>query len=204
MTNFDVTKRPKELRPEELALRPRCARPPSTPGDETENPNEYWLADRARSDLTSLGLMEAFTDASAGPSKRVLDPNAVDIFAGENSGFGVVQLPADLFDADVRHLAYRIVRSVYHMEPPKNPLMSAVYRMLAKLADQGVQANMEAVTIGLLLGAARVHGLKISTHPRHLAKEVKCRYGVLLKIRKAAHIELSRLSPAQLGGGNLL
>jgi hypothetical protein len=61
--------------------------------------------------------------------------------------------------------------------------MAAVYRMLARLADKDVETTMEAVTIGLLLGAAKVHGVRIGTHPRDLAKEVGVRYAVLRKIR---------------------
>jgi hypothetical protein len=89
------------------------------------------------------------------------------------------------------------------MEPARNPLMRAVYRMLATLADRGVQANMEAVTVGLLLGAAKVHRVKIATHPRDLAKEVGTRYATLLKIRKAAVAELESLDPTELELGNL-
>ena len=55
---------------------------------------------------------------------------------------------------------------------------------------------METVTIGLRLGAAKVHDVRIRTHPRDLAKEVGARYAVLLKVRMAAVLELAAL-PAE-------
>ena len=142
--------------------------------------------DSAHVELERIGLMACYADRPAG-MKREGPSLASELFPTDhNGGFGVQELPADLFDADVRRLAYRIVRAVYWMEPPRNPLMSAVYRMLALLADQGIETNMDTITLGLLLGAARVHGVKIQTHPRDLAKLAGCRYAVLLKVRKAA------------------
>ncbi|MDR7136169.1 hypothetical protein J2X06_003387 [Lysobacter niastensis] len=162
------------------------------------------VADQVRGDLIKAGLMTcARGDGDGNGSARGPSSEAAEIFGGdddENSGYGVVVIPPDLFDADVRHLAYRIVRSVYRMEPARNPLMRAVYRMLSRLADDGVQTNMEAVTIGLLLGAANVHGVKIKTHPRDLAKEVGARYRTLLQIRRAA---IAELGGAGLNLGNL-
>lgn len=76
--------------------------------------------------------------------------------------------------------------------------MAAVYRMLARLADRGVETLMEAVTFGLLLGAAKVHGVRLGTHLRDLAKEASVRYALLLKIRKAAVAETGDSSGREL------
>lgn len=141
--------------------------------------------------LRGLDLMEGAADRPAG-SKGEGPTLAAELFPAEgNGGFGVQWLPPDLFDADVRHLAYRIVRDVYGMAPVRNPLMAAVYRMLSRLADEGVETNMETVTLGLLLGAAKVHKVKLRTHPRDLAKLAGARYATLLKVRRAAIAELS-------------
>ena len=159
---------------------------------------DYRLADVVRGELRRLGMMEAANEGSGARQAMPRSPNseAAEIFGGdegENRGFGVVVLPPGLFGADVRHVAYRIVRAAFRLEPTRNPLMVAVYRMLARLADQGVQTSMEAVTIGLLLGAAKVHGVRIKTHARDLAREVGVRYAVLLKVRRAAVAELAAL-----------
>lgn len=144
------------------------------------------------SGLRSLDLMDACEERPAG-TRREGPTLAAELFPAEgNGGYGVQWLPPDLFDADVRHLAYRIVRAVYWMEPPRNPLMAAVYRMLSRLADEGVEASMEAVTLGLLLGAAKVHKVKLRTHPRDLAKLAGTRYATLLKVRRAAESALTR------------
>lgn len=159
--------------------------------DYFESP-DYRLADDVRTELSRLGMMH--TAVPDGTSTGRAPGLAAELYRGaddENSGYGVQWMPHDLFDADTRHLAYAIVRAVYHLKPTRNPLMAAVYRMLSRLADEGVETTMEAVTIGLLLGAAKVHGVRIGTHPRDLAKEIKVRYAILLKVRKAAVAELA-------------
>lgn len=132
-----------------------------------------------------------------GPERPRTESESAEMF-GPEQGFGTIIIPPDIFDADVRHLAVRIVRSVYRMEPAWHPLMKATYRMLSRLADARVTATPGAVVVGLLLGLAKVHGVQINTHTRDLAKDVGTRYAVLLKIRQAAIAEIKRLEPGQI------
>lgn len=160
---------------------------------------DFQLQDGLRADLKRLGLLSCVSDKPG----RTRAPGIADELFGENKGYGCEVIPPDLFEADMRHLAHRIVRSVYRMEPPRNPLMRAVYRMLARLADRNISASFEVITLGLLLGAAKVHGVKIKTHPRDLAKEVQVKYATLLAIRKAAIAELEALKGEGSDLGNL-
>lgn len=139
--------------------------------------------------LTGIPVEIDFRTLGIEPAQAVPEMGGEGFFEGMD-GYSTICIPPDLFDADVRHLAVRIVGAVHRMEPATNPLMRAVYRMLSRLADQKVIASPAAVAVGLLLGAAKVHGVKIQTHPRHLAKEVGCRYAVMLAIRRAAVEEL--------------
>jgi hypothetical protein len=128
---------------------------------------DHRLADDVRSELSRLGMMDAAVEQ--GTSTGRASSLASELYGSaddENSGFGVQWMPQDLFDADTRHLAYAIVRAVYHLKPTRNPLMAAVYRMLWRLADQGVETTMEAVTIGLLLGAACPRGANRNARAR--------------------------------------
>lgn len=156
-------------------------------------PTEYSVRD----DLMRAGLMFAAEacDEAAGQGGGSGEPSvAADLF-GNNQGFDVIHLPPDLFGADVQRFAGQIVRSVYALEPPRNQLMAAVYRMLTSLADRRIYPGIKGVTVGLLLGAAKVHGIKIKTHPRDLAKEIGIKYATLLAVRKATIHELGQISP---------
>lgn len=107
------------------------------------------------------------------------------IDATELDGFGVVAIPPELFAREVRQFADRIVRDVYAMRPATNPTMRAVYRMLSRLADQRITTTMEAVTVGLLMAAAKRAGDALPTPTRDIAKELGVRYAILLKVRAA-------------------
>lgn len=121
------------------------------------------------------------------------DDHAAGHMLLEEGGYGVINVPGDVFDGDVRHFMHGIVRSVYRLEPPRNMLMAAVYRILSNLADEDVYPGQEAVVVGIVLGAAQAHGIQIKTHPRDLAKEIGVRYLTLLRVRKAAAAEFARL-----------
>lgn len=109
----------------------------------------------------------------------------------ENSGYETIRIPPDVFGPEVEALALRIIRSVQRLEPAANPMMAAVYRVLARMADQGIQTNVSTVVLGLLLAQAKVYQVRIDTHPRDLAKEVGVRYSTLLTVRKLAANELA-------------
>lgn len=98
--------------------------------------------------------------------------------------------PPEVFGPELVEFTAAIVRSVLSMAPATNPTMRAVYRMLARLADERVKTSPECIVLGLLLAASTIHGDKIETHPRELAKEAKVRYATLLKVRRAALVEL--------------
>lgn len=149
----------------------------------------------ARVDLWRAGLLDSPTAAPP-----ALD--ATDLY-GPSAGYSIIQIPPGLFDDDVRRFVVAVVRSVYRMEPPKNPLMRAVYRVLARLADQGVSANAEAVVLGILLAKAKLAGERIETKTQQLAPEASVRHATLLKIRKVALEELGRLEPDTGQPGNL-
>ena len=73
--------------------------------DYYESP-DFRMADDIRGELIRLGMMEAATEG-AGQGMPRANSQAAEIFGGEeseNSGFGVVAIPPDLFDADVRHV----------------------------------------------------------------------------------------------------
>ena len=107
-----------------------------------------------------------------------------------DDGYSFIAIPDEVFGPELVAFARAIVHSVLEMAPATNPMMKAVYRMLARLADDRVKASPECIVLGLLLASAALHGEKIETHPRDLAKEVKVRYATLLKVRRTALLEL--------------
>lgn len=136
--------------------------------------------------------MRGYKETPAG-TRAQSDPAAA-LFA--EGGWGVIHFPRRLFLAKYEpeaRLAAAIVRSVERLEPATTPLRRAVYRILARLADDRVRCEASALVLGLLLASAELHGEKIETHPRDLAKEVGVRYATLLKIRKVAAEELGRI-----------
>lgn len=115
-------------------------------------------------------------------------PDAAEIFA--TRGYDCIHIPPQLFDVDMKRFTVAIVRSVQRMEPAYTPMHKAVYRILARLAEEGVKAGPDALVLGLLLASAKLHGVRIETPLRSLAKECKMRYAILLKIRRVAMTEL--------------
>jgi hypothetical protein len=112
---------------------------------------------------------------------------------GADGGFGVIVIPPELFGDEVTRFTHAIVRSVMRMDPARTPTHKAVYRTLTRLADQGVAVTPNALVLGLLLAGAKIHNIPIQSHARDLAKEAKIRYAVLLRIRRAALIELAAI-----------
>jgi hypothetical protein len=143
-----------------------------------------------RADLMRAGIMVGIEDVPAGTRKAEPSP-AIDLFSTE--GYGCIVIPPELFGDEVTRFTKAIVRSVLRMEPACTPMHKAVYRTLTRLADQGATVTPNALVLGLLLAAAKVHNVTIKTHARDLAKEAKIRYAVLLKIRAAAVLELSAI-----------
>lgn len=136
--------------------------------------------------------MRGYKETPAG-TRAQSDPAAA-LFA--EGGWGVIRFPRRLFLAKYEpeaQLAAAIVRSVERLEPATTPLRKAVYRILARLADDRVQCEASALVLGMLLASAKLHGDKIQTHPRDLAKEVGVRYAVLLKITRIAKEELGKI-----------
>jgi hypothetical protein len=109
-------------------------------------------------------------------------------------GFSIIVIPPDVFGPELTAFAHSIVRSVYALAPATNPMMRAVYRILATLADVGIRTTAETIVLGLLLASAKIHHIPIRTPPRDLAKEAGVRYSTLLKVRRVALDELGRVS----------
>lgn len=141
--------------------------------------------------LISAELMEGVEEVPVGTKTP---PQAEENDLWEQECYSTIRLPPGLFDADLARFVMAIVRSVQRMEPAATPMHRAIYRILARLADSGTSKfTPNALVLGVLLAAAKLHNIQIRTHARDLAKEAGVRASTLYKIRRAAIIELAAL-----------
>lgn len=153
------------------------------------DPTPHEMA-KMRGDLNRAGLLKSVEEIPAGTRER--EPSmAAQLFAG--GGFGCIHIPPDTFGEDELAFAAAIYRSIQRMEPAYTPLHKAVYRTMSALADAKVKCDMPTFVIGLLLAAAKIHDVPISTNVGDIAKECHIRKQTLYRVRKAAIQELSKV-----------
>ena len=135
---------------------------------------------------------ELFTSEMGIPS---LDGGSSVPWEDIESSYQVTRIPGPLLSEEVVSLWRRIhVRIVLGLSP-ETDWERIVHATYYAVLDQGLGKKVApgALIIGTLLAIAKAEGEPIRTHPRDLAKDLRVRYQILLKVRRIAAMQIEGL-----------